>query len=81
MTVLKFNIHVFQTMRVKFEVEAKDREHASKLVDAAIEGCVGRQVESELTTTYLPEYLVEPIIGDGSVDYKNAKWFGAEEED
>jgi hypothetical protein len=76
----KFYIHAFQTLRVKFEVEANDREHAATLADDAIMGRVGREMESELTGDYMPEYLVDPILEDGSVDYENAKWFGVKEE-
>ena len=71
----KFYVHGFQAMRVKFEVEAESIVDAASKIDEILTGRVGREMDSELTQDWLPEYLVDPILEDGTVDYEKSQWF------
>jgi hypothetical protein len=71
----KFYVHGLQAMRVKFEVEAESMAEVASKIDEILCGEVGREMDSELTGDWLPEYLIDPILEDGIVDYEKSQWF------
>jgi hypothetical protein len=74
---MKFRIHAFEDVRRVYEIEAESMEEASAKVDEVIG--LAEPIESEFTGDFSREFLIDPILSNGGVDFDNAKWFGGDD--
>lgn len=78
MTMAKYRVHVFETIRRAYEVEADSSQAACHYV--ANHWANMTPVLSECTGELTDDVLVDPLLQSGEVDFDNAKWFELSEE-
>lgn len=76
---MKFRIHAFEEVRRVYEIEAESMEEARSKADEVIG--LAEPIESEFTGDFSREFLIDPILSNGGVDFDNARWFGVENDD
>ena len=71
---MKFYLHGYMDVRVKFAVEAESIDAVAAMADDVFAGKVGVEVERELTGDWDTCIVIDPILEDGSVDYEKSQW-------
>ena len=75
---MKYRVHTYQVVCVSYEVEADSAEQAKDKVEQDCWNMIPVYIGDPLEEIDLTgEFIVDPILDNGEVDYDNVQFFAA----